>query len=229
MRIFYSIMTLALFLGCQSQPSSGNLNPDEFKKGMENEEVVILDVRTKGEVSRGIIQGAVHMDVTKSDFTQKASTLDKNKKYYVYCLSGSRSAKAAAYLKKIGVSEAYNLAGGLMAWQRNGYSIVTGDDQKDKISQADYQQMVKEGKVLVDFYAPWCAPCKRMEPMLTEIQEEHNDQLKIIRINIDENKRLAKEFGVLEIPIFKYYTMGDEQWEHKGELDEKQLRKKLNL
>ncbi len=229
MRILYLFLSIVVVWSCQSQQSSGELPPEAFQQAInEDEEAIVIDVRTAGELSRGIIEGAVHMDIKSSDFKDRAARLDKNKPYYVYCLSGARSAQAAQYFESIGIENAVNLEGGLLAWQKAGLPIVGENAAEDKISGEQYGQLVNSNKkVLVDFYAPWCAPCVRMEPMLDEVQKERQDELKILRVNIEENKRLAKALGVSDIPVFKYYVSGDEKWEHRGELKKDQLMSKI--
>ena len=66
--------------------------------------------------------------------------------------------------------------------------------------------------VLIDFYAPWCGPCKKMEPMLEEFARENEGKIKVIRLNVDENKQLAMQLGIDEIPVVKIFKNGNETW-----------------
>jgi thioredoxin len=217
--LYHLLIVVALSSpACFSQTGAGALDPQTFyNKIKSTKDAVILDVRTSGEYAQGFIDGAKNLDYRSPSFQTEAGKLDRSKTYFVYCLSGGRSASAVSFLRSSGFKEVYDLKGGILAWQSKNLPVVTaGKVQQDKISSADYSKMIASGTVLVDFYAPWCAPCKKMEPWLNEIDKEYADKARVIRINIDENKSLAKELGVVEIPILKIYKSGKEVWQHKG-------------
>ncbi|MEO7991357.1 MAG: rhodanese-like domain-containing protein [Chryseolinea sp.] len=82
----------------------------------ESPNAVLLDVRTPEEFTAGNIEGAVNIDFKASDFEQKIAELDKSKTYFVYCLSGIRSGKAADRMSELGFTSLYTLNGGYTAW-----------------------------------------------------------------------------------------------------------------
>jgi rhodanese-related sulfurtransferase len=99
--------------------NSIDLRGPEFKKTFEEDSsAVLLDVRTAGEVAEGALPGAVHLDFFDYDFMEKASQLDKDKTYYLYCRSGNRSAQACHFMAAKGY-KVHNLVGGIMAWPSN--------------------------------------------------------------------------------------------------------------
>lgn len=69
-----------------------------------------------------------------------------------------------------------------------------------EVSDATFVEETKEGLVLVDFWAPWCGPCRMVAPVLDEISEELGDKVKIIKVNVDDNPDTSKEFGIMSIP-----------------------------
>lgn len=100
-----------------------NLTGNDFKQTIEqNENVVLLDVRTDGEFRMGHIPNAIHIDLFSPDLQNKIQNLDKDKKYLIYCRSGARSAHACSMMAHMGFSDLSNLYGGLFDW--NG-EIVT--------------------------------------------------------------------------------------------------------
>ena len=120
------LIALSGFLfACSSNAQVKNVNVGEFEKMIveldENE--VLLDVRSKGEVKEGYIKGMTHIDFHGKDFDEQISKLDKSKTYYVYCAAGGRSFKAAKALETKGVKTVYNLNGGIIAWNKEGKNI----------------------------------------------------------------------------------------------------------
>lgn len=96
-----------------------DLRQEDWWSQLQNDEnAVVLDVRTADECSEGIIPGAINIDIFKGQgFIYQVDELDKSKNYYVYCRSGNRSGQACNIMNQMGFVNAYNLAGGIMAWQ----------------------------------------------------------------------------------------------------------------
>ncbi|MFB9057009.1 rhodanese-like domain-containing protein [Mariniflexile ostreae] len=95
------------------------LTQEEWVSQLENDDnAVILDVRTDAEVAEGKIPNALHIDIHKGQgFIDEVEALDKNKNYYVYCRSGARSGKACEIMEEMGFDNAYNLLGGMLEWE----------------------------------------------------------------------------------------------------------------
>ena len=73
----------------------------------------------------------------------------------------------------------------------------------------NFDNLKRDGVVLVDFYADWCGPCKMVSPILEEISEERND-FKIIKVNVDKASDLATKYGVMSIPTMIVFKNGVE-------------------
>lgn len=95
-----------------------NLTQQDWTEQLENDEnAVVLDVRTDDECSDGIITNAIMIDINKGQFfINEIESLDKSKNYYVYCRSGVRSAKACDIMNELGFENTYNLLGGFIQW-----------------------------------------------------------------------------------------------------------------
>lgn len=79
------------------------------------------------------------------------------------------------------------------------------------VSDQDIQSIIMmQGVVLVDFFAPWCGPCRMLGPVLDEISHELYGRATIAKINVDKNEKAVKRFGIMSIPTMKIYKDGYE-------------------
>lgn len=107
-------------------------------------------------------------------------------------------------------------------------------DQKNGAQHLKTEELTKlleeaEQPVVVDFYADWCGPCKMAAPIIDKLAGEYEGKVKIVKINIDENKVAASEHGVMSIPtviVFKDGQEADRQIGFPGEEGYKQLIEK---
>lgn len=76
------------------------------------------------------------------------------------------------------------------------------------VSEQEFQNVINStSKVVVDFYAPWCGPCKVIAPIIEEISNEM-ENIKVVKINVDENPNVANQFGVMSIPTVMVFHNG---------------------
>lgn len=93
------------------------------------------------------------------------------------------------------------------------------------VTDASFEEEVlkAENAVLVDYWAEWCGPCKMIAPVLEEIAKEYGDQLKICKLNIDENSETPPKFGIRGIPTLMLFKGGNVEATKVGALSKSQL------
>ena len=96
-----------------------NIDQNKWRSQLESEEdCLIIDVRTSEEFEELRLPNSINIDFYKpQDFMQELEKLDKNKVYYIYCRTGSRSANTCELMKEIGFAKTYNLLGGITEWE----------------------------------------------------------------------------------------------------------------
>ncbi|PQJ09447.1 thioredoxin [Flavipsychrobacter stenotrophus] len=81
--------------------------------------------------------------------------------------------------------------------------------------------------VLVDFFATWCGPCKMMAPILKDVKDKMGDDVKVLKIDVDKNQRLAAQFNVQGVPTLIVFKHGQVKWRQSGVVQAKQLQQIL--
>lgn len=84
---------------------------------------------------------------------------------------------------------------------------------------SNFDEIIKE-RVLVDFYANWCGPCKMLGPVLEKV----SDEIKVLKVNVDDNQELARKYGVMSIPCVILFDNGKEVKRNVGFVSEAKLR-----
>lgn len=98
-----------------------------------------------------------------------------------------------------------------------------------KITSENFNKEVIESKipVLIDFWAEWCTPCKMMSKVVEELEEDLKNTIKIGKINVDEETKLATKYGIMSIPTFMLFKNGEVVQTKIGMQDKEELKKML--
>ena len=217
------VLSLLFFINCSNgQNAKTNLDAmafNEMVKSTTNPQ--LIDVRTADEFSKGHLMNALNIDWNGNEFDMLTSKLKKEEAVFVYCLSGGRSAAAAAQLRQSGFKNVIELNGGIMKWRGANLPETTAASVTNtSMSLADFQKLTQSDKiVLVDFYADWCAPCKKMKPYLMEIEKEMSANVILVRINADDNQTLCKELKIDALPVIQVYQKNQLTWNQTGFVD----------
>jgi rhodanese-related sulfurtransferase len=204
-----------LFVACNAQEKN-LLDADTFQSQIKEKNVQLLDVRTATEYSTGHIAGALQADwLQKDQFADRVQHLDKKAPVYVYCAAGPRSTAAAAWLREEGFSDVRELKGGFNGWKM-AQKPIEAQVKTTQLTMEQFHQMINgQETVLVDFGAPWCPPCKKMEPVVNQVEKE-NSKTKVIRIDGGIHTNLMAALQVDALPTFIVFKKGNETWRKQG-------------
>jgi thioredoxin 1 len=226
MKILVSItlvLSTVLLNSCTTEHKyKTNLSVSDFAERIEEDSsAILLDVRTPDEFSKGHLHNARNIDWNDTDFEQQIKTLDKSQPVFVYCLSGGRSSAAADNMRSNGFKHVYELEGGIMKWRAaNLPEVINTSSISTGMTKQEFDSLLISDKlVLVDFYADWCAPCKRMKPYLDEISKEMADKVIVFRINADDHQALCKHLKIDALPVLHLYKNGMLMWDNTGYID----------
>jgi thioredoxin 1 len=88
-----------------------------------------------------------------------------------------------------------------------------------------FQELINgDQPVLVDFSAEWCGPCKMMPPILKELKDELRDSITIIKLDVDRNPKVARDFQIQSVPTLMIFQKGDVKWRQSGVVPARQLQ-----
>ena len=85
----------------------------------------------------------------------------------------------------------------------------------------NFDELIKDELVLVDFYADWCGPCRMLSPIIEEVSNEEN--VKLIKINVDKHEDIARRFGIMSIPTVIVFKNGEESYKNIGLVSKEEI------
>jgi thioredoxin 1 len=197
------------------------VNPAQFAQLIKKQGGVLLDVRTQNEFKNGHIANSGQLNYYALDFRKRLLMLPKDDPVYLYCNTGWRSEKAAKILAENGFKNVYNLEHGIMDWELQNLPVAVDPDAKpDTENKMEYEELARyigSGKpVFVDFYAPWCGPCREMMPMIDELKTKYQGKINIVKVNVDASKKLVKEMKIQGVPYLALYIDGKAVYTKSG-------------
>jgi len=77
----------------------------------------------------------------------------------------------------------------------------------ENVTKENFEEMIKNGKVIVDFWAEWCGPCRMLTSILDDV-EKTNPEIKVVKVNVDEEPELASQYQIRSIPTIYYFNNG---------------------
>jgi len=234
MKKVLSLLGAIFIISCGNTNSQiiENIVAQQFQKLIKKGDGIIIDVRTSQEFNSGHIKDATNIDFYADDFIDKLKIVRKDIPIYVYCRSGGRSSSSASKMEKLGFTKVYNLLGGIGSWDSANYKTVKSKDEKRSIQPtftiSEMDNILKTNEtVLMAFSTEWCVPCKKMKPVIQEIQQE-NLNVKVLFIDADINKELIKKHQIKGVPVFIVFKNTKEVSRHVGIIPKEELFQELN-
>ena len=97
-----------------------------------------------------------------------------------------------------------------------------------ELTASNFEEMTKEGVALVDFWAPWCGPCRMIAPVIEELAEDFEGIAKICKVNTDEEQDIAVKYGIRSIPTILFFKNGEMVDQMVGAASKQAFTDKIN-
>lgn len=220
-KVFAVIFALVLHSTVWAQDNKAKpelLSFEEFEAKLKqaSPNAQILDARTPEEFKQNHLKGAINVSVAdEAELQKQIDQLDKKKPVFVYSINNGRSVVLVTKLKAQNFTEAYALPGGISKWIGAGRPVETIQGQG--LTVKEYNQLIKSDKlVLVDVHSKYCPGCVKLLPVVDSVAREKSDVLKVVKLELFENKQLGKELNIEAIPTLILYKGDKIVWQKSG-------------
>lgn len=220
-------MLLINNLSAQHSDSSVFISLEIFEQKLrQSHNPQILDVRSSREFSENHLKGAINLNASDEEtFKKGIETLDKQRPVFVYSINNGRSGVVAGKLRAQGFAEVYELPGGLAHWIGAGKPVESAAG--DGISKEEFQKLAaSDNVVLVDVGSKHCGSCRRLDPIVDAIAQDQ--AVKVIKIELYDNRALARELEIESVPTLILYKGGKPIWRQSGAITKTQIQDALD-
>ena len=100
-------------------------------------------------------------------------------------------------------------------------------EEVPELAKKEFDNLLKEGLVLIDFFAEWCMPCLMMAPVIEELADKFERRIKFGKVNVEENPELAQKYNVVSIPNFVLFKDGKKIEQFTGTIPEEEFAERL--
>ena len=185
----------------------------------------VLDVRTPQEFEENHLVGAINFPADDSLFQSRANALRKGQPVFVYSINNGRSTTVAKKLRDLGF-EVYQLPGGIARWLGAGKPVVTG--KTAGIATDEFNRLVSANQItLVSVGSKYCGGCRKVAPIVSEV-EQADKELKVIRIELYDNRELAGFLDIESVPTLILYKSGRQIWSKSGNITKADIQDALD-
>lgn len=105
---------------------------------------------------------------------------------------------------------------------------MTHNDKVPELAKSSFDDFIKKGTVLIDFFAEWCMPCMMMSPIIDDLSEKFKGKIKFGKVNVGDGQELAQRYNVSSIPNFTLFKDGKVIKQFVGSVAEEEFEEKLN-
>lgn len=231
MKNFWILTGAILLASCGAgSGKTAQLEIEEFKSGIEESNVQIVDIRSEEEFKAGHIDNAINIDISSKSFDSLNDKIYPDLPVYIYGKNEELSKQASEKLIAQGFKQVRELKGAFQSWVKAGLPVVEYTPPKVYESDTIPFEKARMGNklVLVDFNATWCKPCKILEPTIHKIHDTREKDVMVYSIDTDLREDLAREYSARSIPLLVYIKNNKVLYRSEGVVSESEINKKID-